>query len=209
MSERYWKRRLKRALADTIGPLGWNLQTVVFAIEGTAVFLLALWALSGFETVRGEVDVVIATVAALVVVFVGNFLLNYVAAPSRMQREADQEVGKLQASLDRIGNKQDAVDALSDLLSDGISEIWNRPITSDQYLDLLSIYWNQWTARVEDQLKENFTHADLIHFSRLGVVPLTGRDGTYDRRHEKILREYALKEQRLREIIRDHNVTRI
>ena len=70
------------------------------------------------------------------------------------------------------------------------------------------------TARI-NHLTEHFNKADVDHFSRLGVIPITERGNTYtgedadNKTHRKILMHYAIQEQRLREIVRDHNVTHI
>jgi len=116
VAKSYFKRRLQRAFADTIGPLGWNRQTVPLVVEIPAVFLLVHWYRQGWGEAMNELEVFVSILIATAAVFSGNFIWNYVAAPSRMQAEADEEIDGLQGQIDRIRNKQDAVDELSSFL---------------------------------------------------------------------------------------------
>lgn len=149
---------------------------------------------------------------------VGGFLVlllvyNFFAAPARLQAEAEHQVEKLEDTLTRIRSKQDAVDHLSGLLSEGIHTIWNAPVANDVEVTALDDHWCDWHNRVVAYLTKHFNKADVDHFNRLGVLPVTTRENTYagqdgnDPRHRRILMHYALQEQRLREIIRDHNIT--
>ncbi len=215
VAKSYFKRRLQRAFADTIGPLGWNRQTVPVVVEIPAVFLLVHWFRQGWGEAMNELEVFVSLLIATAAVFSGNFIWNYVAAPSRMQAEADEEIDGLQGQIDRIRNKQNAVDELSSFLSEGINTIWNAPVTNDGELEALDAHWKDWHGLVVAYLTEHFNKADVDHFNRLGVIPVTMRGNTYsgtdgsDDRHTTILMHYALQEQRLREIIRDHNVTHV
>ena len=207
--EVYWKRRVRRAFDDTIRPLGLNRVTAIAAVEAAAITLIAIWMLSGRDAMRAELNVIVATAIGFGVVFLGNYTWNYAATPSRMQREADQQLQQLQGTLDKVSNKQDAVDRLSDLLDEAIHSIWNRDIDTDAEVIALEADWKDWRERVIKELEANFTYSDVIHFSRLGVVPIRDRVGVFDEEHRRILRLYALEEERLREIIRDHNITRL
>ncbi len=212
MEQPYWQRVVIRAFGDTLSFFGWNRRTLALPalyIAGAAVH----WGIAGWDAVVSEV---LATLAYGLVPVGGFavllFVWNWIKAPGRIQRETEEQNVELADKLNKIKNKQDKVDALSNLLDEAIHKIWNRPVTNNNELNELDKYWHEWMERVEGFLRENFTHSDLIHFSRLGVVPLVGRSDTFEDgtgRHAKILREYALKEQRLREIIRDHNVTHI
>ena len=97
------------------------------------------------------------------------------------------------------------VDKLADLYSEGIHEIWNRPVTNDQEIADLGKFDRDWQRRVRNVLRRGFPHSELVLYSRLGVIPSITRTGTYDARHAKILREYAVREDRLRDIIRRHS----
>ncbi len=56
-------------------------------------------------------------------------------------------------------------------------------------------------------LKEHIILADQLNFTRLGVIPLLQFPHTYNDDHAKMLREFAIQDDRLREII-DRNITR-
>ena len=151
-------------------------------------------------------------VSALVIVGLVVFLINFLRAPAIIQAQVEAQRDDLDASLKKINNKQEEVDKLSELLSEGINKIWNRPISDQAHLDELDTYWQDWQGRVGAALDTPFTKSDKDHFERLGVVPIVGRYDTFpdpQGLHEKILREYALKEARLREIVRDHNITHV
>lgn len=201
----YPKRILIKGWIDTLDFFGWNWRTLIVPLlylVGSIVF--GLW--QGKDKL---LDKWIETAAFGLVPVSGFavllFIYNVIAAPARLQANADNRIGTLEDELKVIREKQSYVDVLSDLLSEGIHTIWNAPVANQQELDTLAQVLHDWQAQVERELIDHFTHTDFIHFHRLGVVPLVGRDNTFNDRHEKILREYALKESRLREIIRDHN----
>lgn len=215
MAQSYFKRRLQRAFTDTIGPLGWNWHTVPIGIEIPVAFLVVHWIRQGRDEAVNELEIFVSLIIAAAAVFVANFFWNYWAAPARMQSDADTKIESLEGQIDRIRNKQDAVDQLSALLSEGIHTIWNAPVTNNDELTALDAHWQDWCRRVVAYLTAHFNRADVDHFDRLGVLPITEKGNTYmgedgnDPRHRRILMLYALQEQRLREIIRDHNVTHI
>ena len=102
---------------------------------------------------------------------------------------------------------QERVDRLSEFLDEGIHKVWNQSVANVTELDALLAFNADWERRTQEHLNAFFTKADVVDFSRLGVVPLVGKDGTFDDgtgRHAKILREYALREKRLRMIVDRH-----
>lgn len=99
---------------------------------------------------------------------------------------------------------QAAVDALAELRSEAVHSILNRRVKSDNDLDKLADDTQQWWQRVVDVLEKNFTKAEQLNFTRLGTVPMLQFGHAYDGRHAKILREFALQERRLLEIIARH-----
>lgn len=100
---------------------------------------------------------------------------------------------------------QGIVEVLADLYSEGVHKIWNRSITDDEKSENLETYDRDWQRRVRNVLRRGFPHSELVLFSRLGVIPNIVRDATYDARHAKVLREYAVREDRLRDILRRYS----
>ena len=107
----------------------------------------------------------------------------------------------LQLKMGEDPQRRIAVNELALLQSEAIHEIWNRPVSSDAEVDSLEQYDIGWQRRVAAILERDFSKAEVVHFTRLGVVPMTFRDGTFNAKHAKILREYALREDRLRDIV--------
>lgn len=215
MAEAYIKRVIRKAGDDTLGFFGWNKKTLVFPalwLVGSLIY----WAVAGWSAVMEELLKVVSfgliPVGALVVFL---YVYNLFAAPARIQATSNHDVEELENTLGRIKNKQDAVDELSVLLSEGIHTIWNAPVTNSAELSALDAHWQGWHERVVAHLTAHFNRADVDHFNRLGVIPITMRGNTYmgeddnEGTHRRLLMHYALQEQRLREIIRDHNVTRL
>jgi hypothetical protein len=101
--------------------------------------------------------------------------------------------------------RKKAVNELADLQSEGIHDIWNRPVANDAELEALEKHDRDWQGRVVAVLKRALPQPECVLFTRLGVIPNRKRDGTYNVRHAKILREYAVREERLRDIIRRHS----
>ena len=99
---------------------------------------------------------------------------------------------------------QAAVDALAELRSEAVDEILNHPVTTDAELAVLASYTEQWCQRVETILEQNFSRAEQLNFTRLGAVPDFRFPHAYNAAHAKILREYAVQERRLLDIIARH-----
>ena len=97
------------------------------------------------------------------------------------------------------------VDELADLYSEGVHEIWNRPVASDRDCAKLEAFDREWQRRIRTVLRRGFPHPELVLFSRLGAVPDIVRDRTFNAKHAKILREYAVREGRLRDILRRYS----
>jgi len=80
----------------------------------------------------------------------------------------------------------------------------NRSISTDAELKELSDYNKDWWRRVVAVLERNFSKAEQLNFTRLGTVPVIRFPHTFSEEHAKILREFALQERRLLDIIARH-----
>jgi hypothetical protein len=96
------------------------------------------------------------------------------------------------------------VDELAELRSEGVHEILNRSISTDAEMQALSDYNKQWWQRVAAVLQDNFSKAEQLNFTRLGTIPIAIFPHTFNEKHAKILREFALQERRLLDIIARH-----
>jgi len=175
----YPKRRLNRVFADTVEPLGLNWRTALYSIPVVVLTIIFVWLFLGTDKAVAKFEFVLATLGAVVVVFLTHFIYNWFAAPSRMQREADAKIEELRGTLDRIKAKQYAVDELSALQSEGIRKIWNSEVSNEAELEALEGISKDWHGRVVSYLEEHFNRADVDHFNRLGVVPIIERGNTY------------------------------
>jgi len=105
-------------------------------------------------------------------------------------------------------NIQQAIDELAELRSEGIHSILNAPIKNDDDWSALEIYQKDWWGRINKHLEKNFSRADQLNFTRLGAVPLITFPHVYNDKHAKMLREFVIQDERLREII-DRNLRRL
>ena len=99
---------------------------------------------------------------------------------------------------------QDAVDQLVELRSEAVHKILNRTVSTDAELQALTSYTANWWDQVKAVLENNFSKAEELNFTRLGTVPNVVFPHTYNAAHAKILREFALQERRLLDIIGRH-----
>jgi lambda repressor-like predicted transcriptional regulator len=99
---------------------------------------------------------------------------------------------------------QTAVDRLAELRSEAISKILNRPVTSERDVTELSADTKNWWESVEAVLASHFSKAEQLNFTRLGTVPDVIFPHSFNHQHAKILREFALQERRLLDIIARH-----
>lgn len=104
-------------------------------------------------------------------------------------------------------HKQQIVDELAEFRSEGIHSILNARVTNDNEWHELETHKNDWWHRVESHLRDNLSKADQLHFTRLGAVPLLTFPHTYNEGHAKMLREFVVQDERIREII-DRNIQR-
>lgn len=96
----YRKRRFRRALRDTVSPLGLNFRTGFYAFQIILVGLFYVLIFIGEDEAKMELKIFLASFAALTTVFPLNFLWNYLAAPARMQQEADNTINELRRSIE-------------------------------------------------------------------------------------------------------------
>jgi hypothetical protein len=99
---------------------------------------------------------------------------------------------------------QTAVDRLAELRSEAISKILNRPVASETDLNQLCADTKNWWENVKAVLESHFSKAEQLNFTRLGAVPDIIFPHIYNQQHAKILREFALQERRLLDIIARH-----
>jgi hypothetical protein len=99
---------------------------------------------------------------------------------------------------------QKAVDELAELRSEAVHEILNRTVSTDAQVQELASYTADWRSRVIAVLEANFSMAEQLNFTRLGAVPNVVFPHSLNPLHAKILREYALQERRLLDIIARH-----
>ena len=101
--------------------------------------------------------------------------------------------------------QHEAIDKLADLYSEGIHEILNRPVLSEHDLDELVSYEREWQKEIRAILRESFPRSEFVLFTRLGAIPATQFDHNYSPEHAKILREYVVREERLRDMLRRYS----
>ena len=104
------------------------------------------------------------------------------------------------------GKRQQAVDHLSQQLSDAIHDLMNRnpPVASEQDLDKWKDDYREWGNKVSDYLGEHFSKSEQDHFNRIGLVQEIQFGFAYNKHHNHMLRQLGIKFDRLRDIIRDN-----
>jgi hypothetical protein len=99
---------------------------------------------------------------------------------------------------------QETIDKLAELRSEAITKILNFSVSTDTDFEVLVSYAKNWWEQVKTALEANFSKAEQLNFTRLGTVPNVVFPHTYNLHHAKILREFALQERRLLDIIARH-----
>ena len=111
-------------------------------------------------------------------------------------------LGEARVVAERVS--QAAVDGLAELRSEAIHDILNHRVTADDEVAELAAFTKEWWQRVMNVLEQNFSKAEQLNFSRLGSVPNVIFPHSYNEQHAKILREFALQERRMLDIIARH-----
>lgn len=182
----YWWDCSKRAIAQTAK--SWDLLVVLLAIVGSSFF----GSLTGYEvTIHQPLEL------ALVFFLILLCIRILFVVPFQKWQSGVRTIESLEASR----TTQRAVDELAELLSEGISKIWNSYPKNEPEMQKVIVAERDWLAKLDTLLSNKFNVAEKLHIMWLGVVPLAGRKDAYDQRHEKMLREYALREQRIRQVI--------
>ena len=102
---------------------------------------------------------------------------------------------------------QQSLNKLAELLSEGIHEILNRQVSSVEEANKLYEYEKSWNERLFSLLDAEFTRSDALHVQRLGTIP-TIHFGHVDmtiknfHQHEKILREFAVRQERIADLVK-------
>ena len=99
--------------------------------------------------------------------------------------------------------RQRAIDDLAEDLSWAITNLLNKPVSSEAEVAQWESDYQTWCKLVSEKLENRafFTRADQLHFDRLGFVPLTNYAGSYDSRHKWLVSQLSLKFERLRDVV--------
>jgi len=99
--------------------------------------------------------------------------------------------------------RQRAIDALAEDLSWAITNLLNKPVSSEKEVAQWELEYHEWCKLVGKKLENRafFTRADQLHFDRLGFVPVTHYTGSYDNRHKWLVSQLNLKFNRLRDVV--------
>lgn len=126
-----------------------------------------------------------------------------------LDKNTADRISKLENENERpreLRPSQEALNELSELLSEGIHRILNGPVNSDEQAREFFEYESKWITRLFSLLDSKFTKSDAIHVQRLGTVPIKKFGhvvvGPWQSKHEKVLREFSLREERIRDLIK-------
>lgn len=101
---------------------------------------------------------------------------------------------------------QSLVDELAALSLEGARMIRDGPVNDLNGILALEDYDRRWQMRVKNILRKGFPYAELVFFSRLGVTPIVSRDEVSDARYAKIISEYAVRKDRLQDIVQRYAI---
>ena len=143
-------------------------------------------------------------------VLAGGLLWAAVVTYHDLNKSTAERICELERENERIKElkpSQESLNQLSELLSDGIHRILNGSVNTDEQAKEFFKYESEWIERLFSHLDANFTKSDAIHVQRLGSVPIKkyghvvmGRP--WQDRHEKVLREVSLREERIRDLMK-------
>ena len=83
--------------------------------------------------------------------------------------------------------KQGALDALSELRTEGIDEVWAKSPTSDQQLTEWDLRRKDWERRVLELVETRFQRADFLNVASLGEVTPSAYGHAYNVGHARLL----------------------
>jgi hypothetical protein len=66
---------------------------------------------------------------------------------------------------------QEHIDWLAEEVSWAIHNLLNRMVSTPAELDAMKDEFKKWQQKVENYMEGKFTKSDVLHFSRLGVIP--------------------------------------
>ena len=125
-----------------VGDVLWPVATQIFGVPESGISL---------DNIEAIILVLVAAVSFFVIVF---SLFVLLAIRTLRRRVIPQE----------------SIDQLAELRSEGI-KILNRRPTDDSDLSQWEDGWREWAEKVVAFLKDNFTKAEQLSFTRLGLVP--------------------------------------
>ncbi len=83
--------------------------------------------------------------------------------------------------------KQGALDALTELRTEGIDEVWAKSPTSDQQLTEWDLRRKDWERRVLELVETRFPRADFLNVASLGEVTPSAYGHAYNVGHARLL----------------------
>lgn len=195
---KFAKKRHSRAWNDTKKTIGWKQHKALLPAVFIVGFLLDLF-LRGWVAVQEELRIAfIYGFSAVGVVSSFVYIYSWIAAPSRMLTDCETEISKISSHKPT----QDALDQLSELKSEGIHQILNSPINSDEERGALLEFSNNWTSRVIAHMDSEFSRTDALYVRDLGSLNAVSFSQANSRKHNNILMNFSERENRINDLIK-------
>ena len=125
------------------------------------------------------------------------YIYSWIAAPGRMMADYELRLSEIESHKPT----QSALDQLSELRSEGIHQILNKPISSDEELEKLLAFSNNWTSRVLAHMDSEFSRTDALYVRDLGSLTAVSFANATGSRHNNILMNYSEREKRINNLL--------
>ena len=197
----YWRSVARRAWADTVAlfPFG---QDKAKATANLVIFLIAslvLFIIGGAAPVIDKLNNFVAGGAAMLVVFTACYLMNFIAAPYRIDREKSSEIEMLRQK--RMS--RESRHAIAQELREKIAEIDEVNVISGGVLDgtTKAIRGMEWSDAVIEIMRKAELPEDEIHmFETIARIP--GQEILYAHDAEnRVVEALTAKRNKLRSIV--------
>jgi len=168
---RYWLDVWRRAWAGTLAANNWNLQRIARRVAVFLAFTTLLIALGGLDLIQNKAQLALLSLAAIAVVFFGEFVGRAITIPARMHEDQCSIIelhDKRKAEAAR--NEEAFADLEAEFQASRVLQEHIRKSSSDT--DLVKVRQNvkSWDEQVCAKLKK-YAPAEVFAFSSIVELP--------------------------------------